>query len=757
MSFLSRGMSIAILFCFLGINITQANSSHIPEKNLPESQIIIDSGNMKVTFQKTDTGLELKSLFDKTANQQLAAAKQPPLFEINLRQPYVQKPLTTAAVEDDSKPAVAKLPKLVANCGWSKIEFQKENNGAVAIHFTQPKDPELTGLAVTLQATPEPSKNSLAWSIAVQNNSATWSLASVVFPQIALADQGEQMSLLVPSCSGKVELEPCKRANYQYRNLYPNGWCTMAFEAVYCPTTNTGLYWAMHDPMGSMKYISAKVNPTDDTLILAFEHPVPGMGKQNIDFKLPGTAVWQFFRGDWFDASMIYRDWVRKNAKWYPQLSDEGREDTPLWMRESPAWTRMRGKPDKIVPAVKHFHEYLGIPVAIHWYDWHQIPYDNDYPHYFPAVKGFVEGVAELQKSGVYVMPYINGRLWDTRDREDQDFEFTAKALPAATIQESGRPYTETYASKEKDGSKVELAPMCPSTKVWQEKVAEVVAHHFREHGVNGVYIDQIAAASPKLCFNSSHGHPIGGGCWWNEGYWKMLDAIRAEKPSDSILTTECNSEPFLRWFDGYLSWHWHDNGQVPAFSAVYGGAIQIFGRAFYDDTWKGIAMRMKVGQQLCFGEQIGWINPAVVDDEEAGPFFRQIARLRYALRRYFYAGEMARPPKTGKVATVTADWRWFGERIVTTPIVMTGAWRLPKENQTALFLVNISDKPVTTTITFNPVDYGFDGKHPLNVTVRTEVTGSESKSETFTLNEGRREVTLPALSAQVWELQEAK
>ena len=43
------------------------------------------------------------------------------------------------------------------------------------------------------------------------------------------------------------------------------------------------------------------------------------------------------------------------------------------------------------------------------------------------------------------------------------------------------------------------------------------------ECGVKGVYIDQIAAAAPTLCFDKSHGHPLGGGHWWTEGYWKLL------------------------------------------------------------------------------------------------------------------------------------------------------------------------------------------------------------------------------------------
>ena len=714
-----------------------------------DNYLTIRSGNMEPLFRKTDTGLTLQAIFDLTANQQLAAAEQLPFFQINLRRPH-----TANQEEEKTSTKDPEVAKLIADQGWSKVDVAQDDN-TTTIKFAQPQDPKLVGLAVTLVAKPDPQKDQLAWSIAVQNDSTDWSLSSVTFPQVALADQGEEMSLLIPTGAGDVETGICRRNNYRFRDYYPNGWCTMQFEAVYCPKTNTGLYWAMHDPAGSVKYLSANVDPVDDTLTLGFEHPVPDTGKAGVDYELPGAAVWQFFRGDWFDASVIYRDWVRKHAKWYPQLSDNGREDTPLWMRELPAWAFMSGKPDGIVPAMKKFQAYLDVPVGIHWYCWHQIPFDNDYPHYFPTVDGFAEAVAELKKSNVHTMPYINGRIWDTHDRQDQDFEFTSKALPAATKQESGEPYLERYGSREQSGEKVALAPMCPTTKLWQDTIANIISRLYSECGVDGVYVDQVAAAQPKLCFDPTHGHPLGGGSWWNEGYWEMFKKIRADKPADKILTTECNADPFTKCFDGYLSWHWQNDGQVPAFSVVYGGAIQMFGRAFQGDSYQGDAMRMKVGQQLCFGEQIGWISPAIVDNKEDGPFFRQVVRLRYAFRRYFYAGEMARPPKLeGNVPTITADWRWGGSRIVTTPMILTGAWQLPKEHRAVLLLVNVSEKPVTTTVAFDPADYGFDGKQPLKVTVRTEVTGSEGKSETFTLDKGRREVTLPPLSAQAWELQ---
>ena len=125
---------------------------------------------------------------------------------------------------------------------------------------------------------------------------------------------------------------------------------------------------------------------------------------------------------------MIYRDWVRKHARWYPNSRPDGREDTPLWMRELSVWAQTGRQAAECGEPVRRFAEYLGVPVGFHWYSWHQIPFDNDYPHYFPTTDGFAEEVRKLQESNVYVMPYINGRLWDTRDRGAEDFEFTKRA-----------------------------------------------------------------------------------------------------------------------------------------------------------------------------------------------------------------------------------------------------------------------------------------------------------------------------------------
>ena len=136
---------------------------------------------------------------------------------------------------------------------------------------------------------------------------------------------------------------------------------------------------------------------------------------------------------------------------------------------------------------------------------------------------------------------------------------FLPLAPELAAKNEKGDHYVEVYGSGE------ELAPMCPATRLWQDKVQEIVLRLVGpECGVDGVYIDQIAASAPRLCFDLSHGHALGGGDWWTvEGYWPMLSSLQRRLPPGKMITSECNAESYSRWLDGLLTWHFQDQDQI--------------------------------------------------------------------------------------------------------------------------------------------------------------------------------------------------
>lgn len=693
----------------------------------------VTAGDLQLTLASFGGSVRIEQLLDTRTGQGLLATNPLPLFALTLRQA-----------------GSTRQSHLSAEDGWGRCSIQRHER-RLEMRWSQPTDEALAGVSVTATVSPDARASALRWKLRVENTSTNWSTWRVVFPQVALANLGANAAVLFPRGPGEVQRGVWDRS-FSYHGNYPGGDCSMQFMAAYREGESpTGLYVAVHDPWGSTKDLALKTDLATRTVSLTFDHPVPNMGLAGNGFALQSEAVWQVLRGDWFDAAMIYKDWARREAKWWPRLARDGRTDTPRWMRDLNAWALSGGAPGECVPGVKQFREFLGMPTGFHWYNWHQIPFDNDYPHYFPAKEGFAQGVADLKAAGVSPMPYINGRLWDSHDRGAEDFEFSKLALAAATKQDDGSPCLEKYGSKETNGEPVRLGVMCPTTPLWQNTVSNIVLRLLDECGTSAVYIDQVAAAAPRLCMDRSHGHPLGGGHWWNEGYWKMLENIRRRMPRDTVLTTECNAEPFIRWFDGYLTWHWQHDGQVPAFPAVYGGAIQMFGRAYRGGDTKDLALRMKAAQQLVFGEQLGWLDPGVVKEKENADFFRQMVRLRAEFSRYFSAGEMARPPKLlGSTPTVRADWQWSGHWWVTNNAVLTGAWQLPKEKRMVLFFVNVSDESVSAQAQFNAAANGIRA-HQFRAQRRT-ADGSKTDWDNWPASFDRS-MALPPRRTEVWEL----
>ena len=78
-------------------------------------------------------------------------------------------------------------------------------------------------------------------------------------------------------------------------------------------------------------------------------------------------------------------------------MGPDGRVSTPKWFKELGFIVRTHGTADAATNDVRTAMDYLGVPVMAHWYQWHQIPFDNDYPHYFPAKPGFEEDEPSAQ------------------------------------------------------------------------------------------------------------------------------------------------------------------------------------------------------------------------------------------------------------------------------------------------------------------------------------------------------------------------
>jgi hypothetical protein len=133
---------------------------------------------------------------------------------------------------------------------------------------------------------------------------------------------------------------------------------------------------------------------------------------------------------------------------------------------------------------------------------------------------------------------------------------------------------------------------------------------------------------------------------------------------------------------------------------------------------------------------------------------------LRHRFRRYFYAGQMARPPGlVGEIPKVTADWQWSGEWPVTTDALMTGAWAVsrpfeadyaPVEIDAVFLVVNVGDQPVTARLDFDGADYTFLRSGVSRV---EKITAEGPEESTDTPAPLERELTFPPRTAWAWEV----
>jgi hypothetical protein len=131
-----------------------------------------------------------------------------------------------------------------------------------------------------------------------------------------------------------------------------------------------------------------------------------------------------------------------------------------------------------------------------------------------------------------------------------------------------------------------------------------------------------------------------------------------------------------------------------------------MFSRAYNGNDQ--LAHRMKMGQSLVFGEQLGWIAPAIVDEHpDTAAYLRRCARMRQKLRAYLACGYMARPPQvTGDIPDVTADWAWSGEWPVTDSALQRAAWRA-EDGSVAFVFANTTENPLPFAWHFDVAQYG--------------------------------------------------
>ena len=510
-------------------------------------------------------------------------------------------------------------------------------------------------------------------------------LHEAVFPHVKLEAQKEG-DLLIPCMSGAVKRNAAAN-RISFSGDYPSGHVSMQLGAYY--DRKSGVYFTVEDGRARAKSLLFRAGKHG--VEIAYRWPVayPADKNKKSVFAPQCDAVFSSFTGDWYDAGLLYKDFLRRSAVWYRSAKPVA--DYPEWFRKNTLWLALKHKEDS-ARKLAWLREYFELPFAVEYINWFG-KFDRDYPHHRANPQHYL-WMQDIKKMGINIVPYTNGRLWETLDRRDTDYRYTTHGIPDAVKSADGSVVTEKYHG-------ATFAVMCPACENWRNELKDLAG---RVLGLNadGMYMDQIGAARSRLCFDPNHPHPANDpDSWYMQGYRKLLMDLHTLHPQ-AVWTTEDNSEPYVGLMHGLLSWRWLVDGNVPLFNLLYSGRTEMVGRAFGSDT--PVSRRVKIFQQLLQGEQLGWCSVDFISQKNQSEFRLLVKRamhLRLGLLDYFQKGELMRPPQISPLNWRYLKWGYCADQFVSTPDIAAVAWQ--RNDLKVLLIVNQDEKEHSFQLDWKP------------------------------------------------------
>ncbi len=519
------------------------------------------------------------------------------------------------------------------------------------------------------------------WMLTVDNHSTASGLWTSEFPILSQVATPGAADILTPDCNTGGKLHRKSNPNYEF--LYPSsGGAPTQFFAFM--QDGYGLYFASHDGEARPKTMRLTIDPDSYFALLAENQGTPGVGLHQ-----PFPYVTEVFQGTWWKAAKLYRAWAAENAKWLKQGLIRENPDYPKAIQEICYWFQTWKDGPGMSKYMQTAMERCPVKHGVHWYDWHVIPFDTYYPEYNPAKPGVPDTAQAIAARGQICMPYINGRLWDL----DID-SFKTEGITGASLDPKGETYVEIYPSQRRQ------APMCSASETWQKKMLEVCDWMLNDCHFNAIYLDQIGASAPALCYNPEHGHTLGGGTYWVDGYREMLSAINQEAAKhNAFLTTENTTECYMDNIHAFLTWGQFHDTDVPLLAAIYSGYTYYFGSTTTpEDTDQ--AFRMIQGRAFLWGTQLGWNVDYLLGKrfEHRFNYQMQLAKLREATLDFLSLGElMGEITPLNTVPLVHETWNFrpgksYPASEGNVPALQGTYWQNAK-GELCVYLVNYTDE----------------------------------------------------------------
>lgn len=497
-----------------------------------------------------------------------------------------------------------------------------------------------------------------------------------------------------------------------------------------------GFYAACDDAQGYVKNLGMWTDGKDHLNFEVTHQPEQAAFDQT-NFHLPYTIVLGTFRGDWSTAAEIYRE--SASAKKFAEQGLRRQQLAPAWVHNTGLWLWNRGRSQEVLDPALALRKHINAPVSVLWHWWHNCAYDAGFPEFLPPREGtapFKAALSAAQHHDIHAILYMNQRLWGTNTESWREENAQAAAVKDA----GGKVVTETYNKF----TNAPCGPMCIATHQWRDKYAGLAHEVLCDLKADGIYMDQAGVLAS--CYDPTHGHILGPGRYWSDGFATLTTEIRdrASNRGPVALGCEHDGEPWLGDFDLILGLSVsHDRistapdwEPIPFFQAVYHPSTTIFGNLTglayppYDEKWPTEAapvarmtlLDRKFSQQFyldqartfVWGMQpmlANFVPSQIKERPEEIDYVTRLVHTRQHALKYLANGTWLRPP-TFDVPEQEIDVAALGvytplkDSRRKYPVVIAGTWRAPDGN-VAIALASISDQSLQVKL---PIDlHGYD------------------------------------------------
>ncbi len=599
------------------------------------------------------------------------------------------------------------------------------------------------------------------WRVAIRNRSQKYGIERARFPILPLAPIGEAKKnvFIYPKWRGGYAEDPFHATrgfgeNYHTTGAYYPYYVNMQFWALYNKETTKGIYLATQDPTPNMTHFLVDNTPTEISWSVSHFPPNMSFAYRAEDFTLPYDCVVGPFRGDWYDACQIYREWAVKQP-WCRKGRLSTRQDIPKWYKEAPLFfyadladsAEGTHSAEANMPiAASHFSEFLkwaGMRLPVNWYNWQQhipdrttfsVPFNahgripkrgrwagsysgachtGSYPKE-PALPNLSATCKSLRQEGGMVSPYTLLQMFDQGASENSPYAAEAKPHMCRDLYGAILKYPGYQA----------WFP-CVSTKWWQNRMVDLCVTMLERENVGGFYLDVMHGMGVP-CFWTPHGHSAGGGSSMTLGMHELArrirDAVQAKDP-DVITTGEDSTENMIDVIDGVLYQRTlRPENKVPLFAVVYQDYIPRYGLRLsvtsastrYGSTWGEDHFFIECASLFVEGAQVGRLRlrPRDMSLSFQKPEHKEMIAFlelllgyyrQHAAKKFLVYGQLLRPLEFREPSPMLMLPYKFDAQF---PALMSGVFR-SDDGDLGVFVVNASREDLDFQADLDLTRYG--------------------------------------------------